>query len=289
MRLFVRAGWLSGAGCFALACLFPASSGAYTPPTHRPAPPTTWQRAESDRAAFETENEKSKAAFQRVLDEYRAVYHDNPADAHAADAVFAVADLLAEQGRTLHDRRSSQAALGQYEFLRSQYPTSSMRARAPAGRRSCTGRRPERPGPRPVPDTWRCCTRLQEALRQPKREALWRRLMPPPTLTPRMRNAPHLPRRPAAYPHPAAVGLALTEGNARRVEAEAAATAAPAGPETEAPPMSPGETPAASQTTHIAETTSRRTGALAQVTGIRHWSTPTYTRGRHRSRRCGHV
>ena len=49
---------------------------------------------------------------------------------HAPRAVNAVAELLAEQGRALHDAKSLKAAVGQYEFLRTQYPGSSLRVRA---------------------------------------------------------------------------------------------------------------------------------------------------------------
>jgi N-acetylmuramoyl-L-alanine amidase len=65
-----------------------------------------------------------------VMDAYRVIYHANPADVHAPAAVNAVAELLTEQGRTLHDAKSSQAAVGQYEFLRKQYPTSSLGVQA---------------------------------------------------------------------------------------------------------------------------------------------------------------
>jgi len=64
------------------------------------------------------------------MDAYRAIYHANPADVHAAAAVNAVAELLAEQGHTLHDEKSLHAAVGQYEFLRTQYPASSLGVQA---------------------------------------------------------------------------------------------------------------------------------------------------------------
>ncbi|HEV2620283.1 MAG TPA: N-acetylmuramoyl-L-alanine amidase [Acidobacteriaceae bacterium] len=64
------------------------------------------------------------------MDAYRAIYHANPADVHAASAVNAVAELLAEQGRELRDAKSLEAAVGQYEFLRKQYPASSLDVQA---------------------------------------------------------------------------------------------------------------------------------------------------------------
>src|SRR5260370_5312041 len=64
------------------------------------------------------------------MDGFRAVYHEAPGDVHAAVSVNAVAELLAEQGRGLHDAKSLKAAVGQYEFLRTQYPGSSLRVGA---------------------------------------------------------------------------------------------------------------------------------------------------------------
>jgi N-acetylmuramoyl-L-alanine amidase len=64
------------------------------------------------------------------MDAYRAIYHAKPADVHATAAIYAVAELLAEQGRGLHDAKALHAAVGQYEFLRKQYPASSLRAQA---------------------------------------------------------------------------------------------------------------------------------------------------------------
>ena len=76
------------------------------------------------------EGDRTRADYTRAMDGYRAIYHANPADVHAPAAVNAVAELLAEQGRTLHDAKSLKAAVGQYEFLRTQYPASSLRVQA---------------------------------------------------------------------------------------------------------------------------------------------------------------
>ncbi len=93
---------------------------------------TPWEAAERSRDAFEATPElaRTRPEYTRVMDRFRAVYHDNPRDLHAPEAINAVAELLAESGRDLHDRRSFEAALGQYEFLRTQYPTSSLRTGA---------------------------------------------------------------------------------------------------------------------------------------------------------------
>ena len=91
-----------------------------------------WEQAERGREALEAipEDTRTRADYTRAMDAYRAIYHENPADGHAPSAVYSVAELLAEQGRALHDAKSLQAAVGQYEFLRKQYPGSSLRVQA---------------------------------------------------------------------------------------------------------------------------------------------------------------
>jgi N-acetylmuramoyl-L-alanine amidase len=91
-----------------------------------------WEQAERGRDTLEAiaEASRTRADYTRAMDGYRAIYHANPGDVHAPAAVNAVAELLAEQGRLMHDAKSLQAAVGQYEFLNKQYPGSSLRAQA---------------------------------------------------------------------------------------------------------------------------------------------------------------
>ena len=91
-----------------------------------------WEQAERGRETLEAiaEGDRTQADYTRAMDGYRAIYHTNPADVHAPAAVNAVAELLTEQGRTLRDAKSLKAAVGQYEFLRTQYPASSLGAQA---------------------------------------------------------------------------------------------------------------------------------------------------------------
>jgi N-acetylmuramoyl-L-alanine amidase len=93
---------------------------------------SAWEQAEQGREAFEATSEetRTRAEYTRIMDAYRTIYHANPADVHAASAVNAVAELLAEQGRGLHDAKSLEGAVGQYEFLRKQYPASSLGVQA---------------------------------------------------------------------------------------------------------------------------------------------------------------
>ena len=93
---------------------------------------TPFARAEQLRDALESRPESSRTQndYQRVMDAYRTVYHSDPADPKAPEAVNMVAGLLAEEGRIFHRDQTLLSAIGQFEFLRAQYPTSPYRASA---------------------------------------------------------------------------------------------------------------------------------------------------------------
>lgn len=183
-----------------------AAVHTHSPNGRRPAPePSPWQRALTAGDAFDalTAPRHTRAAYARVIAGFRAVYFTNPADPHAAEAVEAVASLLADESSDFADPRLAQQAAKQYDFLRTNYPAS-----APA----------------------RAAARKEAALLKPTHPAAAKAApLPVPT-----HNTKTLP--PAA-PEPT-----------RRARATAA-------PPLGVPPHTP-----------------------AQVTGIRHWSTPTYTR-----------
>ncbi len=93
---------------------------------------TPFAHAEQLRDELESrpESSRTRGEYERVLDAYRAVYHGNPADPKAAESVNMVAGLLAEQGRIFHQDNTLLGAVGQFEFLRAQYPASPYRASA---------------------------------------------------------------------------------------------------------------------------------------------------------------
>jgi len=137
MRWLRCAGCVAGLGCLAAACCGAVrEAGASSRPrSHHAAPrpaATPWEQAEQARESLEAtaESERTRAAYTAVLDAYRAIYHRNPADLHAPSAVFSVAELLAEQGRSFHDSGMLKAAIGQFDFLCKQYPASSLRIQA---------------------------------------------------------------------------------------------------------------------------------------------------------------
>ncbi|MCU1322415.1 MAG: cell wall hydrolase/autolysin [Acidobacteriaceae bacterium] len=146
LRKTMRMGWLRCAGGAAVLCCCGVVHGATalrsaayakTPRQRSAKAPvkvelTPWEAAERGRETLEAipDASRTKAQYAAAMDAFRAVYHDRPGDTHAPTAVFTVAELLAEQGRGLHDSKSLKAAVGQYEFLRVQYPASSLRVAA---------------------------------------------------------------------------------------------------------------------------------------------------------------
>jgi len=91
-----------------------------------------YDRAEMMRQELEgtPQSNRTRRDYDRVMDAYRAVYHGNPASPKADSSIAAVAELLAEEGRLFGDRKPLEDAVGQYEFLRKQYPASSLRPKA---------------------------------------------------------------------------------------------------------------------------------------------------------------
>jgi N-acetylmuramoyl-L-alanine amidase len=149
LRCAVRVGRVSacvaGLGCVAVVCCGAAGLSAETRSTGKARVAkkvvalSPWEQAEQGRDALEAtaQESRTRAEYTRVMDAYRAIYHANPADAHSPAAVNAVAELLAEQGRGLaHNNdleagaKSLQSAVGQYEFLLKQYPASSLGVQA---------------------------------------------------------------------------------------------------------------------------------------------------------------
>lgn len=71
--------------------------------------------------------ERSRREYQRVINAYRGVYYGAPASTKADPSVVAVAELLVEKGRRFNDASTLRSAVGQYQFLRREYPGSKYR------------------------------------------------------------------------------------------------------------------------------------------------------------------
>jgi N-acetylmuramoyl-L-alanine amidase len=69
-------------------------------------------------------SEQSHSEYMRVIAAYRRVYYASPASSKADPSVVAVAELLTEMGHRFDDNKALHSAIGQYKFLRREYPGS---------------------------------------------------------------------------------------------------------------------------------------------------------------------
>ncbi len=74
--------------------------------------------------------QRSEKDYARVMDTYRKVYYVAPTSSKADAAIVAVAELLVEKGRQFNNNGTLTDAVGQYEFLRKEYPGSKYRVEA---------------------------------------------------------------------------------------------------------------------------------------------------------------
>ena len=71
--------------------------------------------------------DRSRHDYQRVINAYRGVYYGAPSSMKADPSVVAVAEILVEMGRRFDDDKILNDAIGQYKFLRREYPGSKYR------------------------------------------------------------------------------------------------------------------------------------------------------------------
>ena len=71
--------------------------------------------------------ERTRQEYQRVIDSYRRVYFGSPASSKADPSVVATAELMVEMGRRFDDNKILRGAIDQYRFLRKEYPGSKYR------------------------------------------------------------------------------------------------------------------------------------------------------------------
>ena len=74
--------------------------------------------------------ERTRHEYQRVLDSYRRVYLGSPSSSKADPSVVATAELMVEMGRRFDDDKILREAIDQYHFLRKEYPGSKYRSDA---------------------------------------------------------------------------------------------------------------------------------------------------------------
>jgi len=116
----------------ALLFLMAAPVSARNPQKNKLAARSQFEAAERMKEALNGRpaDQRTRKDYQRVIDAYRRVYYAAPTSRKAGSSVLAVAELLAESGRSLGDDKLTQAAIQQYEFLRREYPGSKYRFEA---------------------------------------------------------------------------------------------------------------------------------------------------------------
>jgi len=89
-------------------------------------------RAERMREALNgrSQADRTRQDYQRVINAYRAIYYGAPTSTKADPSVVAVAEMLVEMGRRFDDDKILNSAIGQYKFLRKEYPGSKYRCDA---------------------------------------------------------------------------------------------------------------------------------------------------------------
>jgi N-acetylmuramoyl-L-alanine amidase len=94
----------------------------------------TWARQEFAKADRMREalngrpvGERTRREYQQVIDYYRRVYFGSPASSKADPSVVATAELMVEMGRRFDDNKILRNAVDQYRFLRKEYPGSKYR------------------------------------------------------------------------------------------------------------------------------------------------------------------
>src|SRR6202521_2159962 len=94
----------------------------------------TWARQQFSKAERMREalngrpaGERTRREYQRVIDSYRRVYFGSPSSSKADPSVVATAELMIEMGRRFDDNKILRGAVEQYRFLRKEYPGSKYR------------------------------------------------------------------------------------------------------------------------------------------------------------------
>jgi len=186
--------------------------------------------------------ERTRREYQRVIDSYRRVYFGSPASSKADPSVVATAELMVEMGRRFDDNKILRGAVEQYRFLRKEYPGSKYRFDALFT----------------IGEIYKDDLNDPEEARTTFENFLHR-----------------YPRNRLADDARSAVKEIDAEADEMEHAAEKAArpqrstTSASAGA---------GVNSSSDDAAELANAASVRRSALPRVTGVRHWSTPDYTR-----------
>ncbi len=242
-----------------------------------------WARAQFAKAERTREalngrpaGERTRHEYQRAIDSYRRVYFGSPASSKADPSVVATAELMVEMGRRFDDNKILRGAVEEYRFLRKEYPGSKYRFEAlftigeiykddlkdpDEARKTFQDFLHRYPRNRLGDDARAAVKEIDDAAAEAQRAP---------------RKGRHKGGKEAAGSN--------TSGGSNAAGGTAKASAKPRnddlrndGAATEASPDSSAETSNTETNSESAPAGARR-GELPRVTGVRHWSTPDYTR-----------
>ncbi len=198
--------------------------------------------------------ERTRHDYQKVVNAYRAVYLGSPASSKADPSVVAVAETLVEMGRRFDDDSILNKAIEQYKFLRREYPGSKYRF----------------DGLFTIGEVYKDDLN-NPALARSTFEDFLRRY-------PHNRLADDAREAIAEIDQEAKAEKIAGKNTGKKAdEARAAAKADTKGDS--AGPVPDAHADVGAKNSELPESGSQgRSGRLPRVTGIRHWSTPDYTR-----------
>jgi N-acetylmuramoyl-L-alanine amidase len=217
--------------------------------------------------------DRTRRDYQRVLNAYRYVYMGAPASTKADPSVVAVAETLVEMGRRFNDNKILNEAIEQYKFLRREYPGSRYRFDglftigeiykddlndSAAARTTFQEFLRRYPHNRLAGDARQAIVELNIAQRNQEAQA---------EKAAEARRAAEKKQSGKNVNNNKNVGVAGDDHASR-------AQSSPA----QSPPAQPSSGQSSSGQSGKDESSEARSGSLPRVTGIRHWSTPDYTR-----------
>ncbi|MGA9356087.1 MAG: N-acetylmuramoyl-L-alanine amidase [Terriglobales bacterium] len=258
-----------------------------------------WARAQFAKAERTREalngrpaGERTRREYQRAIDAYRRIYFGSPASSKADPSVVATAELMVEMGRRFNDNKILRGAVDEYRFLRKEYPGSKYRFEAlftigeiykddlndsEQARTAFEDFLHRYPRNRLADDARSAVKELDDAKADAQRTAQ----------KGRRKNAKDTAGARSATPQ----GGSLKAGSARGATSQASSDNASNGGASSISAANPGAAQSTSESTSASESSgdasdaetnsgsaSARRGDLPRVTGVRHWSTPDYTR-----------
>ena len=211
-----------------------------------------YERAQQLRWALEArpETQRTRAAYERVLDAYRAVSYYDPASPRADASVLGIAELLTEEGRLFSDEKLLQDAIARYESLHLEHPSGG----------------------------YRFAGQIVEGEKQARielNELRRRAALRPPSSVHAQHDAVSAP---AVESQQSTAARATTPPAIENGPSVAPSRPPPAVTQPVTQPSPPAQVSSVSPEVPSSVLTALHPGQVALVSGIRHWSTPVYTR-----------